>query len=216
MHSATILHAGALGDLILTLHLARRIDAIVRCDRVRLISRIDPGRAAVARWPGLERMSIEGIGSHWLYGELADDPPPRLRDLVCDATVFSALGGPQSMVATRLNMLSPRRAMHLDPRPIDGSVRHITEQWRDCLATQGAAIKACVYSRRAGGLGAALREIEPASNPKANPGAPGQRPKSTPDATRTVLIHPGSGGVSKCWSVAGFVAVASELARRGV
>ncbi|MFN0137789.1 MAG: glycosyltransferase family 9 protein, partial [Phycisphaerae bacterium] len=42
------------------------------------------------------------------------------------------------------------------------------------------------------------------------------RPKSTPDATRTVLIHPGSGGVSKCWSVAGFVAVASELARRGV
>lgn len=200
MRCATILHAGALGDLILTLHFARRLDQLSRAERVVLVSRIDPGRAAIARWPGLERVSIEGIGSHWLYSDSAEEAPSRLRELIEGATVFSALGGSRAEVSARISRLSPYRALYLDPQAIAGSVRHITEQWRNQVSAQGASVKACRYSSRTAGIGDALLA----------------RNSMRTRTSSGVLIHPGSGGVAKCWDAESFVAVCAELGRRGI
>ena len=156
----TILHSGALGDLVLTIQLALRLPDAYADGVLEFVSRVNPGDLSNCR-PSVRRRSSEGLGLHWLFSDSDDEPPARLRDVLCGAHVLSALGGTESAIHPRLAALDPAGLYSIDPRAQDGASRHITDQWQTQLETQGLLVSKCVHQRptqRSLGVPDALRE----------------------------------------------------------
>jgi hypothetical protein len=195
----TILHSGALGDLILTLQLALRLPGVRESGRLHAFSRIDPGDLSSCR-PRITRRSAEGLDLHWLFGDHDNPPPDQLRAAIAGRHVLSALAGTHTIVHHRLQELEPAALYSIDPRPRDGVERHITQQWQTQLEAQGLLLPKCIHQR------------------------PDQRTLGVPDTLRdrgrarldiagckheSMLMHPGSGGEPKRWPLKCFL----ELAR---
>ena len=191
-----ILHAGALGDLVLTLQLVLRLPGVGETGVLRVISRTNPGDLSACR-PSIVRQSSEGLGLHWLFGDHDDPPPEHLRQRVHGARVLSALGGTHTIQHHRLAALEPAGLYSIDPRPRAGVNRHITEQWQTQLAEQGLLVPKCIHQR------------------------PAQRCLGVPDELRErgrrvlrehqVVLHPGSGGRFKCWPLPCFLQSARQM-----
>jgi heptosyltransferase-3 len=187
--ACVVLHAGALGDLVLSLRFVERLYGWAADPlHVTLISRIDPGTGRLGRL-NIERVSPESLTSHWLYGDNDSPPPARLLAAIDGRDVVSFLSGPDGGVHRRMNSLRPKRLLSIDVRPLEKSVRHITEQWSTQAAAQGWVIGRCAYADRAATV-------------------PPRRDGPT-------LIHPGSGGLQKCWALARFREVATNLLANG-
>lgn len=201
-----ILHAGALGDLVLTIQLALRLQRGGAGAGLHLISRSNPGDLSVCQ-PRIRRQSADGLGLHWLYAEHDNPPPDVLRSVVQDVRVLSALGDVDSIVHRRLESLRPAELLSFDPRPRPDLRRHITQQWQTDLENQGLLVPKCIHQR------------------------PTQRHLGVPESLRScgrevlqqigcnvdsVLIHAGSGGRAKCWPLANFLAVGQQLRERSV
>ncbi len=194
----TILHGGALGDLVLTIQLALRLPSVARNGTLDVISRVDPGDLSQCR-PAIRRTSAETLPLHWLFGDHDEAPPESLRERLHGARVVSALGGPHTIVHQRLRELRPAALYSVDPQARSGMQRHITEQWRTQLEDQGLLVPKCIHQKpehRTLGVPPAWRGTEA-------------------DAPRPVLLHPGSGGTAKCWPLACFVDVARQLVADG-
>ncbi len=202
----TILHAGALGDLVLTIQLALRLaDTHGGGERtLRLVSRTNPGDLSGC-CPQITRVSSESAGLHWAYAH-DDSPASRtLRDAMAGRHVLAALGVPETPACVRLRTLEPRSFFSFEPAAQPGIVRHITEQWSMQLEGQGLLLPKCIRHRgpvivrppqplkRRGRdlLGAALKPYA------------GRR-----DVRPICVLHPGSGGVRKCWPASAFAALA--------
>ncbi len=219
-----ILHAGALGDLVLTIHLALRLPGADR--GLDLISRVNPGDLSTAH-PPLRRRSSEGLGLHWLHTDGHDAPPPPLKSAIAGRRVLSLLGGPDSVVTDRLAELSPAALYAVDPQPDPASDRHIVHQWITRLEAQGPLIPKCVH-HRPDERGLRLAEPSACGVSERDVGA-GNRERGTGNGEQRtgahcrhgsgtlaaglgpILIHPGSGGRAKCWPLAGFLHVARSL-----
>lgn len=191
--AATILHGGALGDLVLTLQFARDLAAIARAERVDVISRVRLGPALRA-WPAAVWRSSDGVGLHRLFvAEPTDEPGETLRELIHDRFVLNTLGDADTLIAARIDALQPHGVLHLDPRPApsdDGSpATHIVEQWRHRASEARVSVNRCIYRRR--------------SAARHRPSGP-------------ICIHPGSGGARKCWPIEGFIEIARCLTERSI
>ena len=188
----TILHGGALGDVVLTLQLALRIEALRRAKRILLVSRVSLGNLSDCR-PAIMHQSSESAALSWLYRDDECVPPARLYALVHDRCVLNALGAAGQRAQARLARLEPARVLSIDPRPDVNSQLHITEQWAEQLRSQSVALDA-------------------------DPDRPRfQTPASMRNVCvqRPIVIHPGSGGRDKCWPLDNFITVANELRAAG-
>ncbi|MCA9245267.1 MAG: glycosyltransferase family 9 protein, partial [Phycisphaerales bacterium] len=128
----------------------------------------------------------------------------RLAGQVRDTIVVCMLTGRDATPHRRLEQLGAERVISIDPRPT-GERRHITAQWESAFRAQSShAVSQCVAERRARGLRAdpALQETGV------------ERYSKIGFAQPPILIHPGSGGGSKCWPGACFQRVASDLSDR--
>ncbi|MFQ5807658.1 MAG: glycosyltransferase family 9 protein [Phycisphaerae bacterium] len=238
----TLLHGGALGDLVLTVQLALRLPRVRAGSTLRLVSRVDPGDLSNC-WPPIERVSPEGLGVHWLYGEGDESPPRRLRELVAGRRVLNALGDVGSRVHRRLLALGARAVYSFDPRPKPGLDVHITKQWQHELEQQGLLFPKCTYQGRGTSTlfvpdgmrerGRALwKQVSDSRQSTAgtetgcySPTAGGGTGRYSPTAgTETgrdiadsapILIHPGSGGRAKCWPLRCFLDVGRRLQETG-
>ena len=195
-----ILHGGALGDLALTLHLARRLPDVSAASVLRIVSRSDPGDLSDWR-PAVSRQSVEGLGLHRLHVESDESLPDRLRDLVAGRPVLNALAGVDSLVHRRLELLGPRVVYSFDPRPEPALNKHITAQWQRELEQQGLDLA------RASGRQPGRRLFVPAELRTGGR----QAFEQIGVGGQPILIHPGSGGRSKCWPLACFLDVARRL-----
>jgi len=196
-----ILHGGALGDLVLTMQLALRLPRIGDTETLRIISRTNPGDLSTCR-PHIARQSSEGLGLHWLFSDHDDPPPERLRQAVRGAHVLSALGGVHTIPHHRLAALEPAALYSIDPRPREGVPRHIVQQWQTQLEAQGMLVPKCIHqhpAQRGLGVPETLRQRGAALLRGSDRGG------------LPVVIHPGSGGRSKCWPLPAFVQVARQL-----
>lgn len=202
-----ILHAGALGDLVLTLQLALRITG--RQTPLHIIGRTTlPGLANAA--PPITCRSAEGLSLHWLHRDDDDNPPTVLREALAGRNVLSALGGTHTIVHHRLQELTLRNLYSIDPRPQPDVTRHITHQWQTQLEAQRLLVPKCVHHRPEQiGVGVPP-ELRVQGRARLVAALPRER------ATRPVVaIHPGSGGRAKCWSRAAFADVARTLQADG-
>lgn len=192
-----LLHAGALGDLALTLGLLLSEPQIQRSG-LTVISRVTLDALADAI-PAIRFYSSDALGLHALFSD-ETQIPARLYELIRDRHVVSALGDKSAPVNKRIAGLSPRALHCFDPRPTPDSVRHVTEQWRTRLAGDGLLLRECDYHRSA-----ALLRLSAESRQRGT-----ARMQRIGVGESPILIAPGGGGVHKQWPLARYV----ELVRR--
>jgi len=192
VRSILLVHTGALGDFVLSVAL------------LRLIAAVFPGAgvSALCRNRIACYFANHGVLAGWKSLESAKFTPLFSADMsLCDASreylqsfdvIVSMLGGPADRVSQRLCEHAAGEVFCIDPNAraeTEQQGRHIVRQWVDDLREQGMSVDAADL-------------------------LVGQEGRVRSDAGY-VLIHPGSGGRSKCWALQRFEALAQELQAMG-
>lgn len=239
-----ILHGGALGDLALMLRFALHLPGVDVGSTLRLVSRTDPGDLETCA-PSIRRRASEGTGLHWLFTDGDQPPPKTLAELVAGRRVLNALAGPNTPLHRRLRLLSPEAVFSVDPRPEPEARTHILKQWRGRLEQQGLLVPKCIHQHRGGPrlhVPEAWRAFDRSSVVQSAPKRPidgrsiagetnadrsvaahsssnqqnaAHSSGNQPNAARPIIIHPGSGGRSKCWPLPCFLSLAHRLRAGG-
>lgn len=209
MDDLIVLHHGAIGDFLLALSVIQSVRRHLGVGRVTAIAtaasaRLAAGRSAVDDW-----RSPEAVGLHSLFRD-DGDLDQRLIGLLHPAMrVLSFLSGPMEAMHARLSRgrvgagtgpaalpsatHHPPRVVSVDPRP-SGLPRHITGQWTEAVRAQGWSVS---------DPDPAILRME-------------RRASNGHDRRSRVLIHPGAGGLDKCWPVERFMELADALAAHAV
>ncbi len=180
-----LLHAGALGDCVLTLHLVASLKNAFPESHVQLCARSAIAKFAVDSGLIDSATTPDSIGLHHLYS--SDKLPAGLAQLLADADLIIDFGGDQTgKSSTKLLQHAGGSLISVDPRPDLTVEVPIVQQWLDRMSAAGLDLTLVQ-----GHL------IQP---------SPGQRDKAQ-DKMATlagksngsiVVCHPGSGGRAKC------------------
>lgn len=209
-----ILHAGALGDCVLTLHVAmamRKAGHTVSMAARSPIAAWAAQRGLIDHFIWLDRLN-------WLvWGPTAPADSERggeLAEVNIFDRVISFLGGPEEDAATRLkNWFGPGRVIHIDPRPIERTIRdgtHITRQWADEINRQGLSFPFEIPDLKS--------QI---SNLECSIRIPDKRPELVTSPSQHIaksphlILHSGSGGRAKCCPIEAMDALMHEMLARG-
>ncbi len=178
-----LIHGGALGDFVLTLHLLQGLITHFGCP-ARVVCRRSY-HCLLATAPQVEALDLDGPVARRLFGEQADTA---LHEIA------AGLDGPLVVVdCLGTNLRSDReigyRLLRIDPRD-QPSENHILKQWTKQLAAQGLTVSPArpTWLRQA---------------------------KLRDDDMRHVIIHPGSGGNTKCWPLDRFCELIDRIRRDG-
>jgi len=241
-----ILQPGAIGDCVLTLPIAEFMKNCLGLGGIDILGHTEyigilPGRTCVDGIRSIDSMDLHRLFAETKAFDLADGDP--LINAFADyAWIATFLGEPnsnfeQNLIFTAncshsaevitLSMKPPKD--FCEPRPSDGLGEHLSDfyiqqfigqsgltlqpaerrpsrDWRvrrgDCLIK---ATKADVNRGRE-----LLEEIP------ATLGFDQARHRRVDFSERLVVIHPGSGGLHKCWHLDNFLAVASKLKTRNL
>lgn len=196
-----MIHGGALGDFVMSLRL---VEALRRSGASHVAVLGKPALAELARACGNvdEVRDLETGHYHRLFARnaaLPDDATAWLRQF---NLAINTLTDRDQIVAGNLRQSGIRQVIDIDPRPRDDWTGHITDQWLHELASSGLSthvnpprLTMPAAIRRDGE--ALLRRHLPDENPI------------------PVIIHPGSGGRSKCWPINCFVDLIYSLGKCG-
>lgn len=195
-----VLHSGALGDCVLSLHLIAAIKRAWDNPRVTVAA-----RSSIVRWAqhhGLidEARSIEEIGMHGLYDRHADISPRTIEFLRSFDGMVSFLGGCWEIVSERLAEASKCKVIAIDPRPTPGPATHVVGHWVEQLHGYGLSVEVPTGDELEFRDRSALREQ--------------LRLRLRASKERIVLCHPGSGGLEKCCSLDVLERIVAELKAR--
>ncbi|MFH0980147.1 MAG: glycosyltransferase family 9 protein [Planctomycetota bacterium] len=133
--SVLVLHAGALGDFVLTYHMLARLRSQCPVPRMDVVARSPLAKWTAGRGVIDGASDYEGFGLEQLFVEPPDADMPMAEKLRAYDLVLSFLGGDESLPASAMRRAG-LTALHVDPRPTPETLRsrrHITEQWRDAL-----------------------------------------------------------------------------------
>jgi ADP-heptose:LPS heptosyltransferase len=199
-----VLHAGALGDCVLTLHVAAAARATLPHARVELTARSVVADFAVGRGPIHAAWRPEQVALHHLYGHA--DVPGELTDwLTRYDLMISFLAGPQAHVSVRLAEVARCPVISVDPAPRpDSGGPHITAQWLSALRDAGLDLA---------GNSANLLTVTDQEREAARTRL-GELAGSDPD--RIVVCHPGAGSRDKCCPLDVLEEVVACLRRAGL
>lgn len=206
-----IIQPGAVGDCILTLPLAQLLKETLNLGGIDLLGHMDytdyfPQRTSVD-----SVRSIDSLDLHRLFDDPnrfdLDQHDPLITTFADYHWILSFLGGPDS--AFEKNLVYTVHCTHsaeiisLDLTPDDAYDRHITEFYCQQFHEQ--------YSGNPVSL---TPPLVPLIQPESTDLQRGQAllTESGLDASRPLtLIHPGSGGLQKCWHLDNFLQVAKHL-----
>jgi hypothetical protein len=192
MQRVLILHAGALGDCALTLHVVSAIRRASPETRVTMAARSGLVRWAKRRGIVHEAMSLENLPLR-PYFSPDDEPRHEAADFFRPFDrVISFLGGPNESVSRRLGEVLGDRLVSVDPRPSETTLnqgRHITQQWAVDLSWSGQAL-----NLPNDGIEIERHVRKDFTEVLAARIDAGGRPAA--------ICHPGSGGLSKCCPLA--------------
>lgn len=196
-----LIHAGGLGDFVLSL----RVVAALRGAGFAKLTMLGH------RWYGDLAGAGEGVdavldfdtgGFHTLFSTGGDPPPRVVAALRPHAVAVNMLGGANDTIAFHLRRAGIARVIDLDPRLRRGWKGHVTEQWLADLRAHGIDARAGASRIRIDGAArsAARGRLEDLAGAGGGP---------------LVLLHPGSGGRSKCWPLDSFRELAQALRAEG-
>lgn len=239
-----VLHCGALGDCILALHVARAVASSSRfADRdgpaevIAIarspVARLAVGRSVVGAYRDLDAADMSAL---FAPSDGRNAPGPAAMRAMQDLdAIVSFCGGPDVPPAARLREIISVPVWGLDPRVRPETIaagRHITEQWISDLRRIGldvpppeptTLIRLADADREYGHrrwAGVAGLHGESSTVPEAFEKPDGQSATGISSAAggagrRRVLLHPGSGGRTKCWPLERFEALADRLRADG-
>jgi heptosyltransferase-3 len=227
MQRAVILQPGAIGDCILTLPLAKFMKDNLQLGGVDILGHTEytgilPGRTCI---DGI--LSMDSMDLHRLFAEpntfdLADRDP--LINVFNDyAWIVTFLGEPngnfeQNLIFTA-NCSRSAEVITLSMKPPEGFGRHLTEFYTQQIKDQSG------FS-----FENSTAPLDSTSSPQVSDilitatEADRDRGKEIleeidfdPRSSRgLIIIHPGSGGLTKCWHLDNFLAVAEQARSRGI
>jgi len=194
-----LLHTGALGDCVLTLHVAASLRQAFPTSRVEMCARSPFARFAADRGLLQAAFAPEPVGLHRLHGD--ERLPTELVQFLNDFDLLiNFCGGRGETFSKRLLQCVERRAVSVDPRPNphQGDT-HIVQQWLDHLS--------------AAGLDLSLAHKKLIHSPPDKVGAARSRLEVMTGTSRcgVVICHPGSGSRSKCCPLDIFELVVARL-----
>lgn len=201
VNRALLIHAGAIGDFVMSL----RVIAALRnagADHVTLLGK--PHIADLAPPPdgADEVIDIEVGGAHALFSEEVALPAHLAKRFDGIDLAIDMLGGSCGTLRKRLTQAGIPRVIDLDPRPRPDWKGHITEQWLTDLRAAGLDARAGPPAIR---IGNARRH------------GPRQRTRieEVSQARSMTVLHPGSGAREKCWPLESFLELATRLREAG-
>jgi len=181
------LHAGALGDCVLALHVVEALrntwDASVTMVARSPIAGWAEGYGLVSKAFSFEHALVRGI-----YGSDQALPSETVEFLSGFDRIVSFLGRIDGPVSMKLSTFQGPEVLAIDPRPIaelTANGMHITQQWIDQLAAHGYHAEVTPPTLQF-----------PPSKRRATRDLLAKRLGDRPG--RLVLCHPGSGGLKKC------------------
>lgn len=197
-----LIHAGALGDFVLTL----RVVAALRQAGFAWLTLL--GRGSARELAGLakgvdEALDLDAGGYYALFSAEAALPVSTAARLQGFDLAVDLAAGEGSPFGRRLHEVGIRQVIHLDPRPQPGRSVHVTDQWLAELWRQGVHSEAGspIIHLPAGETTDARNELTHLVASEACPVA---------------ILHPGSGGKAKCWPLSRFIDLANGLTVRGL
>lgn len=202
----TLLHPGALGDLVLALHLAARVPEIRRSARLTVYSRI---ALPPLRISGLHIRfaSSESLHLDWLFRDpaTAGSAPASLQSAIAHRGVLNLYSGPTNPIHERLLSLRPTSCYSIETATpiISDAQQHVLKWWEHQLAQQGLLARSCIQTERCGHR-FHLDQPDTADHQHDD-----EQPKPN------ILIHPGSGGIAKCWPLTSYLDFARSFAIEG-
>jgi len=212
-----ILQPGAIGDCILSLPLAQFMKDCLRLGGVDILGHTEyigilPGRTCI---DGIR--SIDSADLHRLFVEpetfdLADRDP--LINVFADyAWIVTFLGGPNSNFEQNLiftaNCSHSAEVITLLMKPPEGLGGHLTEFYtRQFVEQSGLSLEHWAVGSE--------DILIKATEADRNTGKELLQEIDYDFSRKLVVIQPGSGGLDKCWHIENFLAVADELASKGI
>jgi len=196
-----IVHGGALGDLILSL---RVVEALRRSGarQVSLLARSTSAQLCIACGAVDALRDLESWGFHRLFGS-GDELPSEARDwLGAHDIAINMLGDPEGLIARNLHAAGVACTLSIDPRPKEGLLGHVSDQWLTELAAYGIS----------GQVGPPRLVVSASVRAEAHQNL---QAFCNGVAARPIVLHPGSGGRDKCWKIECFVELSEILRRRG-
>jgi heptosyltransferase-3 len=193
------IHAGAVGDFVLSLRLLRAFpDA-----RKSVLGRPEIARLAVVAGLADEVWSIETGRFHSLFSDDDAAAAPLIERMQGFDVALNMLPDGPGRLRRRLTDAGIGRIVDLDPRPRADWTGHITDQWVSDLASVGVP-----------------RPCEP-DDLRLPPGRVAEGLSTLAGAAGRgdgpiVLMHPGSGSPSKCWPLERFIRLSAQLAAGGI
>jgi ADP-heptose:LPS heptosyltransferase len=228
-HRAVILQPGAIGDCILTLPLVEFMKDSLRLGGVDILGHTEyigilPGRTCVDGIRSMDSMDLHRLFAETEAFDLADRDP--LIDAFADyAWITTFLGEPNSNFEQNLiftaNCSHSAEVITLSMKPPEEFRQHVTDFYMQQFIDQSGLslrpwriqpdtrlIKATEADINRGRE--LLREIP------AMLGFDQTRRRRVDFPEKLVVIHPGSGGLHKCWHIDNFLAAAKELILEGI
>ncbi len=211
-YRALIIQPGALGDCLLTLPLVNFMKETLKLGKVDMLSHTDytgilPGRTALD-----SVISIDSLNMHRLYVQPAQynpaDRDPLINAFAGYAWIVSFLGEPGSNFEQNLiftaNCLHTTEIVTLPLKPPKKYSELIADYYIQQFIQQGSlTLQEQTVQTQDSLIKAAKIDIHKGSELLKEAGL---------DIRRGLfIIHPGSGGKSKCWHLDNFLAVAQKL-----
>ena len=200
--SACLIHVGAIGDFVLALRVVASLRTRWPEARIDVLGRPDIASLAVGRGGVDAATSMERLRLHSLFAETGPVDATCREYFAAFQVIVNMHSAAEATFARRLGEASSARIVTIDPAPCDPT-RHVTEGWMDDLRDAG---------------------ISPSPDPPALTFSAAERLEGRRrlhhltgvDDRPIVLLHPGSGGRTKCWSVKSFSDLAAWLHRADV
>ncbi len=212
-----ILQPGAIGDCILTLPLAAFMKDVLGLGSVDILGHSEyvgilPGRTCID-----SISSIDSIALHRLFVDTKTfdlkDGDPLISTFSGYAWIATFLGDPDSNFEQNLiftaNCSHSAEVITLSMKPPEGFSRNLTDFYIEHFISQS-------------GLSLQARQVRPgdcsikATDADIAQGKELLKETGLEPGQKLVVIQPGSGGLSKCWYLDNFLAVAKELDSKGI
>jgi len=224
-----ILQPGAIGDCILTLPLAEFMKDSLQLGGVDILGHTEyigilPGRTCVDGIRSMDSMDLHRLFAETEAFDLADRDP--LVNAFADyAWIATFLGEPNSNFEQNLiftaNCSRSAEVITLSMKPPKDFCQHISDFYiHQFIDQSGLSLKPWRIQPNARLIKATEADVnggrELLEEIPATLGFDQTRRWRVDFSEKLVLIHPGSGGLHKCWYIDNFLAVAKELIWEGI
>ncbi len=185
MRKVLFIHAGAVGDFVMSLRVVSAL-RLAGAECVTLLGRPEIADIAVPGG-GIDAILDINVGGYHALFSPALDLPAHVNDTLRSFDLaVNMLAGPDNTVSKRLKQIGIPTVIDVDPRRCNDWTGHVTDQWLKDLRVAGIDAK---------------------------PGAPvldlGDEPIH--QCERVAVLHPGSGSRQKNWPLTHFIELAQRL-----